>query len=498
MSLTKMQEIGTNGIVSTDNISSLMSEQNQDMAANGFGEQVENVSKNFSASQDDDYMNFSFKKAAKKAAKGFGKGIRAVSTGGVSLIVDKKVKAKKAEADKKKKESALAKSKLNDLKKTTQASSAKANQAKRVAQQPNATPAQKQAAAAAAKKASADKALADRAARDAAAKDAAAKQAEQEHASLQENAPSEEELQNQSGNEEEQSSTEQMMEQMREQEDQSSEYPDEMQMQEEEGADGEDEYSADAFGDQLEAVGNGFDSTQDQDYFNAKGKLKKFVKKVAKKAGSDLKKVGQKLKTLNLAPIRGAYLGILKINLLGAASQLQEHKVAADKGSKPDIDKWKKVTDMWYKMGGNRTQFAKTVESGSKKKALLKKKGADGQDEWGYMDGPYADGSEGEWKNVAGEGAALLTAAAAVITSVKKILGKSPSGMDPESQKAVDTEASKTDTEFQEAVQAGPNASIPEDKRQDETGMSMKTWALIGGGVAAAGLVLWLLLRKRK
>jgi len=65
MSLTKMQEMNASGTVSTDNMSNLISEQNEDMMADSFGGQVEDVSMNFGGNQDD-YLNFSFKKAGKK------------------------------------------------------------------------------------------------------------------------------------------------------------------------------------------------------------------------------------------------------------------------------------------------------------------------------------------------------------------------------------------------------------------------------------------------
>jgi len=175
--------------------------------------------------------------------------------------------------------------------------------------------------------------------------------------------------------------------------------------------------------------------------------LTKAGKKVEKKVMDS--KAMQVFKTFNLAPVRGAYLGLARLNAFGIASQLQEFKDAADKGNKEAKDKWDKVTTFWYKMGGNRTKFADTIKKGSKKKPFLKK-GADGS--WEYPTGVE-------------EVAAMLLAAAAVVGSVKGIIGKKPPQMDATTEAQVTAQAAKDSQALQEGMAAEQAANIPESER---------------------------------
>jgi hypothetical protein len=270
--------------------------------------------------------------------------------------------------------------------------------------------------------------------------------------------------------------------------------------------------ASDAFGEQVENINDNFDSNQEYLNFSLKKTFKKLAKsKIAtvatgglnklgskdtrknigkdiKKAGKDIKKVGQKavqkFKTLNLAPMRGAYLGLVAINMFGLASQAQKIKDEADKGNKDAIKKWKRGTDTWYKMGGNRTKFTDAIKKGSKKKALLKaRKNADGT-----------------WENVAGaDDAALIIAAASAVAAICKAFGGKPKEMTEGDQKPIDEAAAKNEAALQAGIQAEAEANIPESERDSGIGgMSNKTWYIVGASAVGLAVLGFFLLRKKK
>jgi len=88
-----------------------------------------------------------------------------------------------------------------------------------------------------------------------------------------------------------------------------------------------------------------------------KGKIKKFFKKVGKKAGQIIKKG-------SLAAPRTAFLGLVRLNVFGLASRLA-------RGRATDPNKFK---SFWKNLGGDVGTLSNVVTQGAKKKPILAKK----------------------------------------------------------------------------------------------------------------------------
>lgn len=290
--------------------------------------------------------------------------------------------------------------------------------------------------------------------------------------------------------------------------------------------------SADGFGEEVENLGNNFQDNQDE-FLNfsikrvgkailtggisetkagkkieakapparvAKAILSgglsetKAGKKVENKAGEVAKKISnsdafQKFKTLNLTPVRGAFLSLAAINIFGQARQLQNIKNEADLGKQASKDQWKKITDFWYKLGGNRTKFTKAIEKGSKRNPFLakKKKSADGSEEWCSVAG-VDDAAIAGW----------IGLATAAIAGIKTIAGK-PKEMDADTEKSIDKDALAQQSRIQQGIEVESLANVPENIRDDNSQMLTSTKYLIAGGIAITiGIAAWLFFKRRK
>lgn len=222
-------------------------------------------------------------------------------------------------------------------------------------------------------------------------------------------------------------------------------------------------------------------------------KVDKAVEKVDKKSDEIAEKVVQKFKTISLALPRAAFASLAAINIFGIASHLDGIRDAASRGSQPHAEKWKKVRDFWYKMGGSRTKFDKLIKKGGKKKPFLakvkkKKSGADGSTEYEYS-----------YLNVAGVDDAAILAwigiATSVIVAIKKIAGK-PEGMDEETEAALEEQAALEAEEFAAALAAEEQNAIPEALRDLDMVMPVWAWALLGLGVVGAGVLVVVAIKK--
>ena len=87
-------------------------------------------------------------------------------------------------------------------------------------------------------------------------------------------------------------------------------------------------------------------------------------KKRMKKFKEGLKKFGRGLNFINLAPVRGAFLAVLAMNLNGLASNI---KIAKDM---KDQKGWKKIIEFWKNTGGIPKVFIKAMNAGTKHKPL--------------------------------------------------------------------------------------------------------------------------------
>lgn len=83
-----------------------------------------------------------------------------------------------------------------------------------------------------------------------------------------------------------------------------------------------------------------------------------------KKALKGLKKFGRGLAFITLAPVRGAFLSLLAMNLNGLASNI---KIAHDL---KDQSHWEKIMEFWKNVGGIPKIFVKAMQAGTKHKPL--------------------------------------------------------------------------------------------------------------------------------
>jgi hypothetical protein len=216
--------------------------------------------------------------------------------------------------------------------------------------------------------------------------------------------------------------------------------------------------------------------------------------KVERKGDVLAAKAGQLFKTINLALPRSAFMSLMLVNLFGFASHLQKIKDDGEKGNKDAADRWTKVRNFWYKIGGNRAKFDKAIKTGSTHKAFLaklsKKSGADGsiQQEM-YFKKPDTDGFFGVVQVAAV--AAWVGIATSVLSAIKGIAGK-PKEMDAESEAAIEAEAAANKAGFDSAAAAEAANATPEFLRDFSTGaggISGWGWVGIAAGVIGIGIL---------
>ena len=220
---------------------------------------------------------------------------------------------------------------------------------------------------------------------------------------------------------------------------------------------------------------SGFD-----DPINGKGRIRKAIKKatssvknVVKAGGQAVKNVGKGgAKTLALAPVRAAFLGLIKINLKNLARKIKE---AAEKDPQ-------RLKSFWEKWGGNYDQLIKTANEGSTKKMI------------GYVD-PMEDSPQYTDVSVGAVSAAAIAAAApiviALIPLLKSIIGEKRN-----------KELGETDDLENEAKKTGGETDPDKLTEQTQTEQGAdgsffeknKTLLLVGAGA----LALILIMKKKK
>jgi predicted RNA-binding protein with TRAM domain len=232
-------------------------------------------------------------------------------------------------------------------------------------------------------------------------------------------------------------------------------------------------------------------------------KVDKAAEKIDVKSDELGKKLVQKFKTLNLAIPRAAFLSLAAINIFGIASHLQNIRETAERGAVNYAEKWKKVRDFWYKMGGSRTKFDTAIKNGSKKKPFLakikKKSGADGSEiQEFYFKGADDDGFFGVIQVAAV--AAWVGIATSVIAAIKGIVGK-PNEMDAETESIIDSDAAAEQADFDAALAAEEANQTPEflrDLTAETGGMPLWGWIAIALGVAGATYLTVRAIKKSK
>jgi len=235
-------------------------------------------------------------------------------------------------------------------------------------------------------------------------------------------------------------------------------------------------------------------------------KGKQVSAKVEKGIAKAEAKAVQKFKTVSLALPRSAFSSLAVINIFGVASQLQAVRDAGEKGNKASADKWKKVRDFWYKMGGSRTKFDKMIKNGSKRKPFLakvKKKTAPSGSKLNANGYDYTEfyfvGDEAYLSVVGVDDAAIaawIGIASGVIAVIKKIAGKPPQ-MDAETEAAIDSDAAENQADFNTALAEEAENPTPEALR--DLGMVMPVWGWVAvlAGIAGVAYLTIRAIKKR-
>lgn len=243
----------------------------------------------------------------------------------------------------------------------------------------------------------------------------------------------------------------------------------------------------------------------------AEGFVKTDIKNIGKgiiQAGNYAsKKVGQAakwvknnawelIKSSALQPMRLAFESVIRMNVFGLASDMQDMKTK-------DKARYDNARNVWRKWGGNRPAFDKMVTQGSKVKGpqtklkWFKVKSADGVDDTYY----YPTGVE--------ESVAVVAASTPIITAIIGAMGKKPSGMDQQSANLIKQDAqSGNNAQITQTVDDNAQ-NIPSDDYEEPdtsstaiaaaTKSKFPTWAYfaIGGGVIVIGGILYFVFSKK-
>jgi hypothetical protein len=191
-----------------------------------------------------------------------------------------------------------------------------------------------------------------------------------------------------------------------------------------------------------------------------------------------------------LAPGRGAFLGLVALNFRGLATRL-------DKAIKKDS---KKVQDFWNKLGGDFSKLKQSVDNNKGKKPLFGAKGVNGLGTYeDYYLGTYEDYYLGLEPTTT---AAAAATASPILLALKKLLenlkiedvvdaaGKIVPLLKPD-EAAATTPIDETGEGF-EASDPEPGA------KKVSSGASFAPSPLLIGGVAAAGILVYLLTKKKR
>ena len=202
-------------------------------------------------------------------------------------------------------------------------------------------------------------------------------------------------------------------------------------------------------------------------------------------------------KKIFLAPVRGAFLSLVALNVRGLATKLQRSLAKGDADTKA----------FWKKLGGDFDKLKKNIDKGKNKKALFGKgKGLKSP----YIYNEYIGATEfqygAEFINApedsdylgAVDWAAIgtfLAAAAPALIAVNNLFKKQ--GI-PEGEGDVITEEEKKNTTPLDPDGQGFEAADPESKTTPGFSTGFKPSPLLIGGAAAAALALYFITKKKK
>jgi hypothetical protein len=249
---------------------------------------------------------------------------------------------------------------------------------------------------------------------------------------------------------------------------------------------------------------------------------KKGLKQVSiKNIGAGLKKVGRAVKTAALAPARGAFLGLVRLNFRGSASRFN---LLNEQGQK-------KLYEKWDKLGGKTDALQRAIDAGKGKKVLACGKKCRAK---AGKNPQLPTEAQSDYVNFEPTtNAALISAGGGVLATMVKVVGDKSNyksqielaQIEAEQQKAEENErkidATMTpqeaaladeiikaqDSSFDavKAIVENPNLTAEEktaaleDLKDDVVGMSITTKILIGVGILAAiGLGFYLFKQSNK
>jgi hypothetical protein len=185
---------------------------------------------------------------------------------------------------------------------------------------------------------------------------------------------------------------------------------------------------------------------------------------------------GGAVKKVALAPVRGAFLGLVALNVRGLATKINALVTKGDKD----------IKDFWLKLGGKYDKLIDAVNKGKGKKALFGKgKGVTGANQIVYTNAIGA-------VDLAAVTAVIATAAPALL-AISKLFKKKgiPEG---EGDVITTNEASKTTP----IAADGQPFTASDDENKEEDKIDFKASPLLIGGAIAAAAALYFLTSKKK
>lgn len=250
------------------------------------------------------------------------------------------------------------------------------------------------------------------------------------------------------------------------------------------------------FGKKVDSFADVFRSKAKVECIDAKkgsgGSASSARKECRKELGGNIFTRGSKV--IGLAPARGAFLTLVRLNYRGLASRTNRAKL-----NEPRI--YDQAVTKFVKLGGSKDAFIKAVEAGKGKKPLIcgkkckAKINFDGQtdlskDELLYMK-EYPDNGF-HYPTGVEEIAGLILAASGIIVPIANIIGKSKATKE-------ELEANRQEAEIQKEM-LDKQAELEKQKAEGETKLVKNL--LIGGsvlfGVLITGAIVMKVVNKRK
>jgi hypothetical protein len=211
------------------------------------------------------------------------------------------------------------------------------------------------------------------------------------------------------------------------------------------------------------------------------GKAERQARRDARKAKRADRKAngGGRGKKILLAPVRGAFLSLVGLNVRGLATKMSE-SIAKDKNT---------VQKFWERLGGKFSKFEDRVNKSKSKKALFgKKRGVNGYEEFIDQD---------SYLSVAGVDdaavAAFIATATPVLVAASKLFKKL--GVDKGEGDVVNEDEAAKGEKLEEGFE--PADSENEDGTEKSTTGFTASPLLIGGGIAAIAAIYFIMKKKK-